>query len=229
MLKKILIIDTETTGLSEENDKIIEIGAILYSVEEQSALTNISFLLPVEENKAYDINKISANASQLNDGGYLLVAKSVLFLLAEEADIFVAHNAAFDRKFLKKEFDNIFEIKPWVCTCYDIEWSNVSNMSLINIALAHGLPILGAHRALNDCNLIAEIFSKQNDLKKLLDDAMKPKSLYVANISFLDNQKAKSIGFVWDRLVPKKWSKMLTDEKADEIRDKGLFPIIKMQ
>ena len=57
--KNLLILDTETTGLDAHTDFCIEVGAILFNVGKRSVLSQISFLLPVNENPAESINKIN--------------------------------------------------------------------------------------------------------------------------------------------------------------------------
>ena len=51
-IEKILILDTETTGLDENKDEVIEIGCILFDVSFKSVLSQVSFLLPVNNNQA---------------------------------------------------------------------------------------------------------------------------------------------------------------------------------
>ena len=45
LIMKLLIIDTETTGLSAETDQMIEVAAILYSVPHRTTLFQLSTLL----------------------------------------------------------------------------------------------------------------------------------------------------------------------------------------
>ena len=42
-IEKILILDTETTGLDENKDEVIEIGCILFDVSFKSVLSQVSF------------------------------------------------------------------------------------------------------------------------------------------------------------------------------------------
>ena len=44
MTLNLLIIDTETTGIDPTVDRVIEIGAILYSVNCKTTLAQLSFL-----------------------------------------------------------------------------------------------------------------------------------------------------------------------------------------
>ena len=46
-IEKILILDTETTGLDENKDEVIEIGCILFDVSFKCVLSQVSFLFPV--------------------------------------------------------------------------------------------------------------------------------------------------------------------------------------
>ena len=42
-IEKILILDTETTGLDENKDEVIEIGCILFDVSNKCVLSQVSF------------------------------------------------------------------------------------------------------------------------------------------------------------------------------------------
>ena len=64
-LDNILILDTETTGLDNENDDCLEVGSILFNVKSRSVLAQLSFLLPVEKNNAEKINNIPAEITRL--------------------------------------------------------------------------------------------------------------------------------------------------------------------
>jgi len=63
-----LILDTETSGL-EDDAPVIEVGAILYSVDNQCSLQELSTLLPAPENGAEQINRIKSAA--LNEIGLI--------------------------------------------------------------------------------------------------------------------------------------------------------------
>ena len=72
-IEKILILDTETTGLDENKDEVIEIGCILFDVSFKCVLSQVSFLFPVNNNEAEHVNGISAevtNITQPWEDGY---------------------------------------------------------------------------------------------------------------------------------------------------------------
>jgi len=65
-IEKILILDTETTGLDENKDEVIEIGCILFDVSYKCVLSQVSFLFPVNNNEAVHVNGISAEVTNIS-------------------------------------------------------------------------------------------------------------------------------------------------------------------
>lgn len=224
MVKRALIIDTETNGL-DDAAQVIEVGAILYSVENQCVLQEMSTLLPALKNDAEPINRIKVSAlDEILQTRSVSFAQELLFAMSKAADVYVAHNAEFDEK---KTFGDTRLLPlaslPWVCTMSDFKWPLAAREqgSLINIALEHGVGVASAHRALTDCRLIAALFDRMSDLESMFAVAMRPKALFVGLQPFDDNQLAKDAGFKWDRLVPKKWSRMMAIEDAAKLA----FPV----
>ena len=193
--------DTETAGL-DDGAPVIEVGAILYSVENQCSLQELSTLLPAGENGAEPINRIKTAALQeVELTRSVSFALELLFAMSKAADVFVAHNAEFDSKrlFGNTEFLPLASL-PWLCTMSDFKWPSATREqgSLINIALDHGIGVASAHRALTDCRLIAALFDHMTDLPGMFQIAMRPKALFVG-------------------LVPRKWSRMMAIEDAQSL------------
>lgn len=227
MISRCLIIDTETAGL-EDAAPVIEIGAVLYSVENQCSLQELSTLIPAHENPAEPINRIKAEALQeIECTRSTSCAMELLFSMSRSADVFVAHNAEFDSKrlFGNTQFLPLASL-PWLCTMADFKWPLATREqgSLIGLALDHGVGVSSAHRALTDCRLIAALFDRMDDLPSMFAVAMRPKALFVGLQPFEDNQLAKDAGFKWDRLVPRKWSRMMAIEDAAALG----FPVRKV-
>jgi DNA polymerase-3 subunit epsilon len=192
----VLIIDCETTGLSpDKGAELIEIGAILYNVPNRAILAQCSTLLPVKvigQEETHGISLQTANAVPLH------VEKAAHHLLSEMAldcSYIVAHNAAFDRQFLSY-FDMVTD---WLCTYEDFDFAPYKKQNLVSLALAHGIAVKSAHRALNDCGLIAEIFSKRSDLEQLIEAAIirakSPKVWVRALVDFHSRELAKAARF----------------------------------
>jgi DNA polymerase-3 subunit epsilon len=195
MINNVCIIDLETTGLDPEKDEVIEVGAILYSVKYQTVLEQFSTLLGVKENPMESINRIPTQSTW---EGSDLRAKDLLYGFLERSDYFVAHNKEFDSKWPLLDFVNV----PWLCTYEDFIWPHNSKPSnLITTALNHGIGVTKAHRALSDCQLIAELFDRTEDLQGLFERAIaranEPRYLVIAQVSFDQKDLAKSAGFYW--------------------------------
>ncbi len=217
----LLILDTETTGLDPAHGELIEIAAILYSVDQQCVLQQVSTLLPIEAatNAAESINQISARAAQVTDKTIADAICRLINLWAKQADYLVAHNAEFDRKwmadhpFLSELYD-----REWLCSCHDFTWpkQHRSGQKLIDLALAHGIGVSSAHRALTDCQLIASLFDRLPDLAQRIDRAVSPKLLVQALVSYEERHLAKDAGFTWSA-KEKQWVRRLTLTEIDQL------------
>lgn len=163
----ILILDTETTGLEpSKGARLIEIGALLYSVTHQVTLQTFSTFLPTAVNEAEHINHIKPEWTR---SGYDIVpAFDMLEGMANMADFIVAHNAAFDKKFMQlAEMSDSFYAKRWICTKENFTWPvRLPRMRLEDICHAMGVSYVGAHRALTDVQFLADCFSKIEDLER---------------------------------------------------------------
>jgi DNA polymerase-3 subunit epsilon len=214
-VNNVCIIDLETTNLDHQKDEVAEIGTILYSVKYQTVLQQYSTVIPVKENPQESINKISVEASQslLKYDGEL--GRSDIFVpvfgMVQKSEYLIAHNANFDKQWrLVSHFD-----KPWLCTYEDFIWPlNSKPSNLITTALNHGIGVTKAHRALPDCQLIAELFDRADNLQGLFERAIaranEPRYLVIAQVSFDQKDLAKSAGFYWQP-DGKLWAKELRE------------------
>lgn len=212
-MKRVLIIDTETTGLDPATDVVIEVGCILYSLDHATVIECFSSLIRAESNGAEGINRIPTAA--LAAGRLSSLVWSDVRMLAAKAEVFIGHNCSFDRAFAPEE---IATLLPWCCSYEDIEWPLSPPGKLTEVALNHGLGVADAHRALTDCLLIARLLTRchelGHDLQAMLTRAMRPKALIRGLQRFEDNQLAKDAGFRWDG--ERKWwlRRMFLDDAA---------------
>ena len=214
----ILILDTETTGLDENKDEIIEIGCILFHVSSKSVLSQVSFLFPVSKNEAEFVNGIPAeitNISQPWEDGLNFFLK-----LVDCSDLIVAHNVDFDKKwFGKGKLPKLN--KQWICSLEDINWSFQKSLktrpSVTDLALSFSIPVWNLHRALSDCFYISEVFKKCEDLEEILLKATQPRHLYIALVSYEERALAKKAGFRWNSPVEGAWSRKLTTDEANKL------------
>lgn len=200
-----LIVDVETNGLDPQTCDVIEIGLILYSVRLQTVLSQQSRLFWSGENGAYDVNRIPVEALQIQDPN---VSPCDWFLdRVRSANVVVAHNAEFDSQWLPDPG------VPWLCTMTDFKWPRASRESgsLVNLALDHGIGVASAHRALTDCQLIAALFDRMDDLPGMFAHAMRPARVWQAVVPFERKDLAKDAGFKWHPDA-KVWLRRMADD-----------------
>jgi DNA polymerase-3 subunit epsilon len=214
----LLILDTETTALDPAQGRCLEVGAILFAVAERAVLSQVSFLLPVAANPAEAINGIPAAVTRLSQPWQ--AGLQFFSAMLEAADAVLAHNAAFDRQWFG--IDPLPPVeKPWICSMEDIRWPEElrlkANPSVRDLALAHGVPVWAAHRALTDCIYLAQVFERRPDLEHLLTAAMEPRALFRAQVSYADRHLARAAGFRWNEPVAGAWSRRLTEAEAQAL------------
>ena len=227
-MDKVLIIDTETTGLKPEDGAVlIEVGAILFDVELREVIAQLSFLMPTEENAAEHVNRISP---ELTIRGVPLMSPmmSAFNAMVGEADYAVAHNAAFDSQWFVQWSSEEYLMPPlglkWICTMDDVRWPKSTKRgrpSVTSLALDYGVPVWSAHRALTDCVYLAEIMKREPRLRSLLVKALEPRKVFVAEVPYARRQECKDAGFLWNQIVPRAWAKKMRASEAEALS----FPV----
>ena len=189
-------------------------GAILFSVPHRSVLSQLSFLLPVSANPAVAVNGINPLATQEPQPWQQCLL--LLDAMARDAQLAVAHNASFDRRWFGcGVLPELF--MPWLCTMEDIAWPKSLCLrprpSLRDLALAFAVPVWAAHRALTDCIYLAQVFERCDDLESMLLEALEPRQLYRAQVSYSQRQLAKDAGFRWNEAVRGAWTRRLSERQ----------------
>ncbi len=119
-----LFVDVETTGLDPAHDEIIELAMVpftydvdgeIYEVGEPfQALREPSRPIPPEVTAITGIDAAMVEGKSISPDG--------VTAFAAPAALVVAHNAAFDRKFLER-FCPTFTTKAWACSMSQIDWA----------------------------------------------------------------------------------------------------------
>lgn len=219
-VQTLLIVDTETTGIDAQQDQLIEIGAVLFSVPHRSVMQQLSFLLPITSNAAEHINGIAPDLTQM--GQPSTPAMDLFLRMADYADAIVAHNAAFDRAWIESLLPASL---PWICTCEGIRWPGLRlNPSLTDLALAYDVPVWASHRALTDCIYLAHVLQRDGNLKQHIAEGLEPRRLVVAKVSYDDREQAKSAGFRWDPSA-RQWSRRCSESEISALP----FPVLEAE
>lgn len=206
--QRVLVLDTETTGLSHQADKIIELAMLLVSVD---LGTGTPFgpvaLFEGFEDPGMPIPAVAKEVTGISDDmvrGHRLDDAQVQALVAQ-ADLIVAHNAAFDRPFVEARFP-CFAQKAWACSFADIDWKAVGAESAKLSALAqnHGW-FYDAHRAQVDCHALLQVLARPfgpgplTGLSHLIAVAAQPSfKLRATGAPFESKDLLKNRGYRWD-------------------------------
>jgi DNA polymerase III subunit epsilon len=207
-VQRVLVLDTETTGLSHASDRIIELAMLLVQVD---VATGQPFgpVVTFEgfEDPGMPIPEVAKQVTGIGDDmvrGQRLDDAQVQALI-DQADLVVAHNAGFDRPFVEARFPG-FADKPWACSFADIDWKALGAESAKLSALAQDQGwFYDAHRALVDCQALLQVLGQRvgdeglNGLQRLMATAARASfKLRATGSPFDSKDKLKARGYRWD-------------------------------
>jgi DNA polymerase-3 subunit epsilon len=168
MTKKLIVLDTETTGLEvEQGHRIVEVGAVALADRRRTDLHFHSYLNPQRsiDKEAEKVHGLSIERLS-NEPEFSEIAES--FLEFVEGSILVIHNAAFDLGFLNAELKRVSSKYPALEEICDIEDTLLMARSKFPgqrnslDALATRFEISGYdrsfHGALLDANILADVY-----------------------------------------------------------------------
>lgn len=205
VLYKGIVIDNETTGLSYNDDEIIEYAMIPFEFSASGRITKVhkgqAFLNEPEFKDIPESNGQINNITNEMVKGYKL-PKEKIAKYAQTVDLVIAHNSKFDRPFLEKAIPE-FKDTAWACTVEDINWAakGITSSKLDYVAFMLGF-YFEHHRALNDCEaLITALMIEENGehiyFKELLENVFNPGyKIYVQN-HYNMKDKMRELGYRW--------------------------------
>ena len=183
--EKFVFLDIETTGMRTFEDRITEVGALVYEkgrlVKKFSTLVNPERYIPQWITDITGItNDMVKKSPKFED-----IAEELFDLLGE--NIFVAHNVSFDYRFIQAEFANIQKnySAHQLCTVklsrnlYPQERSH----NLDYVMERCGIECKARHRAFEDAEVLLKFYEAakklfpEEILKKALDKSIKINNL----------------------------------------------------
>jgi len=202
-----LFVDTETTGLDAARDEIIELAMVpftygldgeIYAVGEAfQQLRQPSKPIPAEVTAITGIDDTVVEGQSIDPEA---VAR-----FAAPAALVIAHNAAFDRKFLER-YTEVFNTKPWACSMSEVDWARegYEGAKLVYLAASAGF-FYERHRATHDCLAALELLARthpvsgRTGLAQLLDRARAPTwRIWAENAPFDLKDQLKARGYRWN-------------------------------
>jgi DNA polymerase-3 subunit epsilon len=218
---RVLLLDTETTGLDASKDRIMELALLRVDMDTDTGL-------PVGEVQVYDGledpgRPIPADVVALTglhdaDVKGQKLDEARIHQLLEGVDLIVAHNAGFDRPFVEGRLSQFVPV-PWACSFADIDWKaqGRSSSKLESLAQAHGW-FYDAHRAEMDCHALLAVLAQKlpladhTGLSHLLQASKRPTyALQATNAPFEAKDKLKGRGYRWNA-EQRVWHTRLKDD-----------------
>lgn len=218
---RLLGLDLETTGLDTANDRITELGVVLWEVETNRPLVTLGMFL---NDSSYP--KLTPEITKLTGITDAMLAEFGTepkanfhwldgFCKKHEVKYIVAHSAEnFDRPFLMSELTRAnlpssgLRDLPWIDTRTDIPFaSEPDSRKLKHLALDCGFINPFAHRAVFDVLTMLRILSNY-DINAVLEYQRIPFVTCRAVVGFNDKEKAKAQRFSWEKAGEKTWPKL---------------------
>jgi len=168
MTKKLIVLDTETTGLEvDQGHRIVEVGAVVLADRRRTDQHFHSYLNPQRsiDEEAEKVHGLSMERLS-NEPEFSEIAES--FLEFVEGSILVIHNASFDLAFLNAELKRASSKYPALEEICDVEDTMLMARNKFPgqrnslDALANRFEISGYdrsfHGALLDANILADVY-----------------------------------------------------------------------
>ncbi|KWV51988.1 DNA polymerase III subunit epsilon [Rhizobium altiplani] len=222
-----LLVDVETTGLDPEQEEIIELAMVPFRYTLNGEVVEV--LEPFDRLRK-PVKPISPEITALTGITDAMVSgqsidPAEITASAAPAHVVIAHNAAFDRRFLER-FNPVFSTKPWACSMSEIDWAfeGFEGTKLSYLAMALGF-FYDRHRAANDCLAAIEILARElpragvTALAKLLEHARLPTwRIWAENSPFEFKDVLKARGYRWngdENGKPRSWHVDIADAEKD--------------
>ena len=222
--QRVIVLDTETTGLDSKSEKIIELAMLSVQMDVATGrpvgpvMVYESFEDPgkpipsaIQEITGIDDNMVQGQ--RIDD--------AAVTAMVEQADLIVAHNAGFDRPFVEARFP-VFARKAWACSFLGIDWKKEGSGSakLEFLASERGW-FYDAHRAQVDCHALLQVLASPlgdglSGLSRLLAGAGQTRyKLQATGAPFEAKDKLKARGYRWDGEGRVWWCSLGSDELLD--------------
>ncbi|HEX4181943.1 MAG TPA: 3'-5' exonuclease [Caulobacteraceae bacterium] len=202
-----LFVDAETTGLDPVRDEIIELAMVPFTYGVDGEIYEVGepfqqLRQPIKPIPA-EITAITGIDDAMVEGHAIDPAAVATF--AAPAALVIAHNAAFDRKFLER-YSEVFNTKPWACSMSEVDWAKEGYEGVKLAYLAGGAGFFyERHRATHDCLAALELLARvhpvsgRTGLAQLLERARTPTwRIWAENSPFDLKDVLKTRGYRWN-------------------------------
>jgi DNA polymerase III subunit alpha, Gram-positive type len=185
-----IVFDIETTGFSAKNDKIIEIGAV--KIKGREVIDTFSEFVYPKCRIPYKITELTGITDEIVQDADPIEVVLPKFIEFIDGCAVVAHNAAFDTGFIKKNCNDLgLEFNSTIVDTVPLArflYPELKRVKLNLVAKHLGVSLENHHRAVDDAKATAEIFLIS--IKKMIEE-LNMNSLNDLNKEFLEKMDIK--------------------------------------
>lgn len=202
-----LFVDVETTGLDPARDEIIELAMVPFTYGLDGQVHAVGEAFRQLRQPTVPIPASITAITGIDDA--MVAGKAIdpdaVARFAAPAALVVAHNAAFDRRFLER-YCGTFSTKAWACSMSQVDWAaeGFEGTKLAYLAAGAGF-FYERHRAAHDCLAAIELLamthgrSGRTGLAQLLERARAPTyRIWAENSPFDLKDVLKARGYRWN-------------------------------
>lgn len=220
----VLGLDFETSGLCPKENRVIEVGAVVWDTDKKKCVATMNHLVNggiVITDEITEITGIT-NDELEKFGVSPGRAFNELMSLYNRCEYVVAHNGLeFDKKFFLAELErnNIIDNSPklWIDTMIDLDFAkSVKHKNLTYLAAVHEFVNPFPHRAFADALTMLKVMSHY-PFDDVVKSACEPLVTLEAQVGFANKDLAKNAGYYYEA-NGKKWLKKIKKHKVAEAK-----------
>ena len=208
-IRKLVILDTETTGI-DNSAELIELAFCVcsYDVRTRTVLSIDccfdAFSKP-EKPISKEVSELTHITNEMLPNKKLYHDDFKDYL--PEKCLVVAHNAGFDRRILERTYPYVLADLSWADSMTEIDWrAKGFNGKGLEMLLTQAGFWYDAHRAINDVLALLWLIISTNTLTELCNNASKVSLEVRLSVSYAEKDQVKALGFRF-RGEDKTWSR----------------------
>jgi len=206
-VRRALVVDVETTGTDPRADQIIELAAVPFTyVAETGQVVAVEAGIGGFDDPGRPIPPEVTDITGITDEmvrGQRLDEAAIAAAVAG-AQLIIAHNAAFDRKFVERRLPAL-RGQRWACSHREVPWHRLGrgSRSLEYLLIEHAGVFFEGHRAEIDCRALIHLLAQPTangeiPLQLLLESARKRSArIWAQGAPYEAKDLLKGRGYRW--------------------------------
>lgn len=219
-----VVLDVETTGLDPMQDVIIELAMRRFRYDGIGRILKIDTAWFWQEDPGRPLDPEVARITGLTDAGLegQKIDDATAVRLLTSSHLVIAHNAAFDRKFVERRLPDAAGL-PWACSMCEVDWEGAGfeGRALGFLAFQAGY-FFDAHRATADVDAVIAMLCHvlphgQTVLRELVQRSATPSMrIEAVGADFSVKDELRRRGYRWDADLKVWWREIPSPDLIEE-------------